>query len=110
MNRPPDDSPVFPLGLRKALMIACAVPAITAFVAVLIHHKGLVDVEQFGIPENYLYIGGLAVPRGPRCSPRRLALSGVWGVPRPRRSPNRLFKMWCHIPVTRIRADLRRNC
>ena len=52
MNRPPDDSPVYPLALRKALMIACAVPAITAFVAVLVHHKGLVDVEQFGIPEN----------------------------------------------------------
>jgi len=37
------------------------VPAITAFVAVLVHHKGLVDVEQFGIPENYLYIGGLGL-------------------------------------------------
>jgi hypothetical protein len=61
MNRPPDDSPVYPLALRKALMIACAVPAITAFVAVLVHHKGLVDVEQFGIPENYLYIGGLGL-------------------------------------------------
>ena len=61
MNRPPDDAPVYPLGLRKALMIACAVPAIAAFVAVLVHHKGLVDVEQFGIPENYLYIGGLSV-------------------------------------------------
>jgi hypothetical protein len=61
MNRPPDDAPVYPLGLRKALMIACAVPAITAFVAVLVHHKGLVDVEQFGIPENYLYISGLSV-------------------------------------------------
>ena len=61
MNRPPDDSPVYPLGLRKALMITCAVPAITAFVAVLVHHKGLVDVGKFGIPENYLYIGGLSV-------------------------------------------------
>jgi hypothetical protein len=61
MNRPPDDSPVYPLGLRKALMIACAVPAITSFVAVLVHHKGLVDVEQFGLPESYLYIGGLGL-------------------------------------------------
>ena len=61
MNRPPDDPPLYPLALRKALMVACAVPAITAFAAVLIHHKGLVDVEQFGIPENYLYIGGLSV-------------------------------------------------
>jgi hypothetical protein len=42
-------------------MIACAVLAITAFVAVLVHHKGLVDVEQFGLPESYLYIGGLSV-------------------------------------------------
>jgi hypothetical protein len=61
MSQPPDDSPVYPLGLRKVLMIACAVPAITAFVAVLIHHKGLVDVEQFGLPASYLYIGGLSV-------------------------------------------------
>ena len=61
MNRPPDDAPVYPLGHRKALMLACAVPAITAFVAVLVHHKGLVDVEQFGIPENYLYFGSLGV-------------------------------------------------
>ena len=61
MKRPPDGPPEYPLGLRKALMIACAVPAITAFVAVLIHHKGLVDVEQFGIPESYLYIGGLGL-------------------------------------------------
>ena len=61
MSRPPDDSPVYPLGLRKALMIACAVPAITAFVVVLIHHKGMVDFEQFGLPESYLYIGGLGL-------------------------------------------------
>jgi len=61
MNRPTDNSPVYPLGLRKALMIACAVPAITAFVAVLVHHKGLVYVDQLGIPENYLYIGGLGL-------------------------------------------------
>ena len=61
MNRPPDDAPDYPLGHRKALMIAGAVPAITAFVAVLVHHKGLVDVEQFGIPETYLYLGGLGL-------------------------------------------------
>src|SRR5262245_23861575 len=61
MNRPPDDSPVYPLALRKALMIVCAVPAITAFVAVLVHHKGLVDVGQLGLSESYLYIGGLSV-------------------------------------------------
>jgi hypothetical protein len=57
----PIDPPVYRLGVRKALMFACAVPAIASFVAVLVHHKGLVDVEQFGLPESYLYIGGLSV-------------------------------------------------
>jgi hypothetical protein len=61
MNRSPDDPPEYALGIRKALMIACAVPAITAFVAVLIHHKGMIDVEEFGIPKNYLYLGGLGI-------------------------------------------------
>jgi hypothetical protein len=42
-------------------MFACAVPAIASLVAVLVHHKGLVDVEKFGLPESYLYIGGLSV-------------------------------------------------
>jgi hypothetical protein len=61
MNRSPDGPSEYSLGIRKALMIACAVPAIAAFAAVLIHHKGLINVEEFGVPENYLYIGGLGL-------------------------------------------------
>ncbi len=61
MNRPTDDIPVYPLGRRKAVMIAYAVPFIAALTAILIHHKGLVNVEDFGLPEEYLYAVGFAV-------------------------------------------------
>jgi hypothetical protein len=57
----PADTPAYPLGLRKAIMVACAVPLITALVVILLHHKGLVDVEVIGLPERYLYLGGFAV-------------------------------------------------
>src|SRR5437868_2016364 len=59
-NRPPD-SPKFSLAIRKAVMIALAVPILTVFAVMLLHYKGLLNVEEFGLPENYLYGGGFAM-------------------------------------------------
>jgi rubrerythrin len=31
------------------------------FIVMILHHKGFIDIESIGIPENYLYYGGLAL-------------------------------------------------
>ena len=41
-------------------MFAFAVLLFAGFVPVLLQHKGLIDVEGFGVPEIYLYVGGFA--------------------------------------------------
>ena len=42
-------------------MIVLAVPIIAAFTAILLQYKGLVDAADFGLSENYLYIGGFSL-------------------------------------------------
>jgi len=54
------DVPVYSLTLRKILMVAFAVPLVAGFVLVLLQYKGLVNVEDFGIPKNSAYVGGFA--------------------------------------------------
>ena len=44
----------------KALMIAFGVLLIAGFIPVLLQYKGLIDAQSFGVPENYLYVGGFA--------------------------------------------------
>ena len=61
MNASPPDDPIHSLATRKALVIVLAVPIIAAFTAILLEYKGFIDVEEFGLPENYLFIGGFAV-------------------------------------------------
>lgn len=41
-------------------MIAFGGLFLAGFIPVLLQYKGLIDVENFGIPENYLSIGGFA--------------------------------------------------
>jgi hypothetical protein len=43
--------------------VLLAAPLVVVLVVMLLHHKAFINVEDFGIPENYLYFGGLA-----RCS------------------------------------------
>ena len=43
------------------MVIALIVPVVVAFTALLLQYKGLLNVEDFGLPENYLYIGTFAV-------------------------------------------------
>src|SRR5436190_2171291 len=56
---PPDDGPVYSLSIRKALRVIVLVPLLAVFLVVLLHHKALINIEAFGIPENYAYFGFL---------------------------------------------------
>ncbi len=58
---PPADRPVYSLGVRKALRIVVLVPIFAIFIVMLLHHKAFINIEDFGIPENYLYYGGLGL-------------------------------------------------
>ena len=58
----PADTPVHSLSARKALRLVVSIPLLTVFVAILLHHKGIVNLEEIlGIPEAYLYYGFLGV-------------------------------------------------
>ena len=60
MNPPQSTDPsVHSIAFRKALMVACGVVLFAGFIPVVLHYKGLIDVESFGVPESYLYVGGL---------------------------------------------------
>ena len=41
--------------------VAPLVVGAVAFTAILLQYKGFVDVADYGLPENYLYIGGFAL-------------------------------------------------
>jgi rubrerythrin len=60
-TQPPSDAPVHSLAARKILVVVLGIPAAAAFTALLLQYKGLVDVEAFGLPENYLYVAAFAV-------------------------------------------------
>jgi hypothetical protein len=55
------EAPFYSLAVRKAAMISLAAPLVAVFAVMLLHHKGIFDIEAFGLPENYLYYGGFAV-------------------------------------------------
>jgi hypothetical protein len=60
MNYPdPEDAPVRPLALRKALMVAFACVALAGFVPLLLLYNGLIDAEGLGVPESFLYAGSI---------------------------------------------------
>jgi rubrerythrin len=40
-------------------MVAFGAVLFAGFIPVVLHYQGLIDAESFGIPENYLYVGGL---------------------------------------------------
>jgi hypothetical protein len=76
-TRRPDEPP-HSLALRKAAVIALGVPAVAALVVILLHHKGLVNVEDFGLGVDHMHYGGfgtiavclaaiIALWRCPRC-------------------------------------------
>ncbi len=58
---PPSAGPVHSLRSRKIVVVALGVPVVVAFTALLLQYRGLINVEGFGLPENYLYIGAFAV-------------------------------------------------
>jgi hypothetical protein len=58
---PSPNTPIYPLGLRVAAKVLLAIPAVAGFTVMLAHHKGLIDIEQYGVPEAYLYGGTLVV-------------------------------------------------
>lgn len=61
MERLPSSDPVYSLATRKALRNIIVVPVLVVFVVMILHHKGFFNIESFGIPENYLYAGGLGL-------------------------------------------------
>ncbi len=62
MKTTPPDRPVYSLRVRKALRLLVMIPLLVVFVAVLLHHKGFVDLaEILGVPENSLYYGLLGM-------------------------------------------------
>jgi hypothetical protein len=56
-----DPVPVHSLASRKMIVVALAVPAIAAFTVMLLDYREIINVTTFGLPENYLYIGGIVV-------------------------------------------------
>ena len=74
--RLPPDTPVHSLAFRKLLMIAAGVVFFAGFVPVVLHYKGLIDVEAFGVPETYLYAGGFAA-----CFVGLISVFVVWRCP-----------------------------
>jgi hypothetical protein len=54
-NSPDKTTPVS-IGARKVILAVVGVPMVAAFVLVLLQYKGLVEVEDFGIPETPFYI------------------------------------------------------
>ncbi len=62
MNTTPPDGPVYSLRTRKALRLIVMIPLLVVFVAVLLHHKGFVDLAGIlDVPESYLYYGVLGM-------------------------------------------------
>jgi hypothetical protein len=57
----PPDPPVYSLAVRKTVMFALAAPLIAVFLVMILHHKAFINIEDYGIPENYLYFGGLGL-------------------------------------------------
>jgi hypothetical protein len=55
----PEEGPRYSLAFRKSVMMSLGVVAVAIFIVVLLHYKGLVNVEAFGLPESYLYSVGL---------------------------------------------------
>ena len=41
-------------------MVACGALFFAGFLPVVSQYKGLIDIEAFGVPENYLYVAGFA--------------------------------------------------
>jgi hypothetical protein len=57
MTTPPE----FSITARKMTRIALLAVMVPIFLVMALHHKAFINVEEFGIPENYLYYGGLAL-------------------------------------------------
>ena len=60
-DRADRDTSRYSLTIRRRAMIGCAVLFIGGLVVFLLQWKGLIDVEEFGYSEKYLYIGALGV-------------------------------------------------
>jgi hypothetical protein len=62
MDTPPPDPPVYSLSVRKALRLVVMIPLLTILILMVLHHKAIINLEEIlGIPENYLYIGFVAL-------------------------------------------------
>jgi hypothetical protein len=61
MNPSPEDGPTHSLATRKVVVLALVVPIAVAFTAILLQYKGFLDVADYGLAENYLYIVGFTV-------------------------------------------------
>jgi hypothetical protein len=59
--QPPSDDAVHSIATRKVVVMALVVPVVVAFTALLLQYKGFIDVSEFGLAENYLYIGAFGV-------------------------------------------------
>jgi hypothetical protein len=55
------DPPVYSLTVRRIAVIILAAPLIAVFFVMILHRKAHINIEEYGISENWLYYGGLAV-------------------------------------------------
>ena len=74
MPTPPPDGPS--ITARKLAMAACAVPAFAAFIVMLLDYKGIINVQEYGVPEAYLYGGCVVV-----ILVAAVAIAVVWRCP-----------------------------
>jgi hypothetical protein len=61
MTTPPSDPRRYSLAIRKTIVIVLVLPIIVPVTLMILDYKGVIDVEDFGLPESYLSYGGLAV-------------------------------------------------
>ncbi len=59
--RQPPGATEYSLAVRKACVIVLAIPLCAVFLVMVLHHKAWINIEDYGIPENFLYYGGLGI-------------------------------------------------
>jgi hypothetical protein len=57
----PQDLPVHSLTLRKVELVICGILIIVPLMITALHHRAYINIEQFGLPENYLYYGSFGL-------------------------------------------------
>ena len=60
-SEPQPSRPIYSLAFRKGLRVLVLIPVLAIVIVLLLHHKAFINIEDFGIPENYLYYGGLGL-------------------------------------------------